>query len=117
LSKAQAEGSANTCFGAFKDGSLVGFAVIQDWRHKRPIGGGVWRMSMGDLWGALGPIGVAASERGHGLGHSLLGSALRDLRDRGVHGCTIDWTGLGEFYGRHGFEITRRYKVATLKLD
>ena len=117
LHKVEADGASNTVFGAFDKGALIGFALIQDWRHKRPIGGAVWHVSMGDKWGALGPIGVAKDERGRGVGHSLLGSALMSLKNRGVHGCCIDWTGLGEFYGRHGFEITRRYQNAILKLD
>jgi predicted N-acetyltransferase YhbS len=117
LDKVKAEGAANTCFGAFEGGRMLGFALIQDWRHKQPIGGGVWRASLGEKWGSLGPIGVAAEERGRGTGHALLGSALMNLKNRGVQRCIIDWTTLEDFYGRHGFEITRRYKTASLKLE
>lgn len=117
LEKIKVEGADKTCFGAFENGKLLGFALIQDWSHKQPIGGGVWRSSLGEKWGALGPIGVAAEERGRGVGHSLLGSALMSLKNRGVRGCIIDWTTLEDFYGRHGFKVTRRYKTATLKLD
>jgi predicted N-acetyltransferase YhbS len=117
LEKIEVEGAEKTCFGAFEGGNLLGFALIQDWRHKRPMGGGVWHLALGDKWGALGPIGVAASERGRGVGHGLLGSALMNLKNRGVRGCIIDWTTLEDFYGRHGFKVTRRYKTASLKLD
>lgn len=117
LSKVKEEGAAQTCFGAFEGGRLLGFALIQDWRHRRPIGGGVWRVALGERWGSLGPIGVAKSERGRGLGHALLGEALMNLKGRGVERCIIDWTTLDQFYGRHGFEITRRYQYAELKLD
>lgn len=111
------EGAANTCFAAFDGKKVLGFALIQDWTHKQPIGGGVWRQALGDRWGALGPIGVAAGERGRGLGHSVLGMALSDLKRRGVRNAIIDWTTLEDFYGRHGFKISRRYKSATLRLD
>jgi predicted N-acetyltransferase YhbS len=117
LDKVKVEGAASTCFGAFEGGRMLGFALIQDWRHKLPIGGGVWRSALGEKWGSLGPIGVAAEERGRGVGHSLLGSALANLKGRSVDRCIIDWTGLDEFYGKHGFEVTRRYKSASLKLD
>lgn len=117
LDKVATEGAANTCFGAFEGGRLLGFALIQDWRHKRPIGGAVWRASLGEKWGSLGPIGVAAEDRRRGIGHALLGSALTNLKNRGVGRCIIDWTTLGDFYGKHGFEVTRRYKTAALKLE
>ena len=91
--------------------------MIQDWRHKMPIGGAVWRLSLGEKWGSLGPIGVATQERGRGLGHALLGSALINLKQRGVRQCIIDWTTLDDFYGKHGFEVSRRYKIASLKLE
>jgi len=117
MGKVKVEGAANTVFGAFDGGRVLGFAMIQDWRHKMPVNGAVWHLSMGDRWGALGAIGVAAEERGRGLGHSVLGCALKNLKDRGVEQCIIDWTTLDKFYGRHGFEITRRYHVASLKLD
>jgi predicted N-acetyltransferase YhbS len=117
LEKVKLEGAASTCFGAFEGGRMLGFALIQDWRHKLPIGGAVWRSALGEKWGSLGPIGVAAEERRRGIGHALLGSALMNLKNRGARQCIIDWTGLDEFYGRHGFTVTRRYKSASLKLD
>lgn len=117
MDKVKIEGAANTCFGAFDGDLLIGFALIQDWRHKLPIGGAVWRTSLGEKWGSLGPIGVAESERKRGIGHSLLGSALTNLKNRGVGPCIIDWTTLEDFYGKHGFEVSRRYKTAALTLD
>ncbi len=117
LDKVKLEGAASTCFGAFEADRMLGFALIQDWRHKLPIGGAVWRASLGEKWGSLGPIGVSKDERGRGLGDALLGSALQNLKKRGAQRCIIDWTTLEDFYGRHGFQITRRYKTATLKLD
>ncbi|HVT13042.1 MAG TPA: GNAT family N-acetyltransferase [Fimbriimonadaceae bacterium] len=117
LEKISVEGADKTCFGAFEGKRAVGFALIQDWTHRQPIGGAVWHQALGEKWGALGPIGVAESERGRGLGHSVLGMALSNLKSRGVRNCIIDWTTLEEFYGRHGFQISRRYKAASLRLD
>jgi GNAT superfamily N-acetyltransferase len=64
-------------------------------------------------WGQLGPIGVSADARGRGYGALLLDAALHHLRDRGVRGCVIDWTGLVDFYGRFGFKPYRRYELLT----
>jgi len=104
-------------FGLFHGDRIDGFALIQDSTNKAPIGGAVWHVSMGANWGALGAIGVAKELRGRGSGHALLGSALECLRDRGVGPCIIDWTGLVDFYGKHGFVPTRRYKAMSLALE
>jgi len=101
---------------AFEGAKVVGFALIQHWEHKQPIGGAVWHVSMGDNWGSLGPIGVAQDLRGKGLGHGVLGAALLHLKGLGVRKCIIDWTTLDDFYGRHGFEVTRVYRASSLGL-
>jgi GNAT superfamily N-acetyltransferase len=103
-------------FGLFRDDHCDGFALLQDWRDQLPIGGAAWRVSLGENWGSLGPIGVSANLRGRGYGHALLGEALANLRDRGVKRAIIDWTGLRDFYGKHGFEVTRTYKSMSLAL-
>ncbi len=104
-------------FSLFLDGAIEGFAVTQREGQKVPIGGAVWHLDLGERWGSLGPIGVSKGVRGRGLGDALLGASLSALRDRGVRRCIIDWTNLVEFYGRHGFEPARTYRVFTLKLD
>ena len=62
-------------------------------------------------WGQLGSIGISADCRGKGYGAALLDGGLRHLRDSGVRGCVIDWTGLLDFYGKFGFEPYRQYAV------
>ena len=95
----------------------MGFARVQKWDDKVAMAGGVWRMDLGDHWGSLGPIGVAAGLRGKGLGQALLGAALTHLKEKGVKQCLIDWTILDKFYGEHGFKIARRYKSMNLDLE
>jgi predicted N-acetyltransferase YhbS len=115
--KISIEGPENCVFAAFKSNDVLGFALLQDWSHARPIGGGVWRVSLGENWGSLGPIGVAKSERGKGLGHGLLSAALSDLKLKGVKNCIIDWTTLDGFYGAHGFKVSRIYRPSSLRLS
>lgn len=62
-------------------------------------------------WGQLGPIGVIADARGKGFGGVLLDAALQHLRERGVCGCVIDWTGLVDFYAKFGFKPYRKYVI------
>ena len=102
---------------AVRDQKVYGFALLQRSVDNLPIGGAVWRNALGENWGSLGPIGIAKELRGNGLGHGLLGKALEHLRDSGVRRCIIDWTTLDAFYGRHGFEITRRYRPSQLRIS
>ena len=114
LQKFDLEGPA-TIFGLFSEDRCEGFALLQSGNVRLPIGGAVWHGSLGPLWGALGPIGISKDLRGQGMGHSLLASALLELKRRSVQQCIIDWTSLVGFYGEHGFEVSRSYK--TLKLE
>jgi len=116
MDKLRAEDDPSTVYAAFDGSKVVGFAMIQNWNHKQPIGGGVWRNDLGEKWGTLGPIGVADELRGKGIGHGLLAGALAYQRDLGVRKCIIDWTGLIDFYGRHGFEVTRSYEYSALRI-
>lgn len=117
MTKVDAEERLDFISGLFLDDELYGFAVTQDPSHQLPIGGAVWKESLGSDWGALGPIGVSASVRGRGLGHGLLAFGLKSLRDQGAKQTLIDWTGLEKFYGAHGFTIQRRYTGLALRLD
>ena len=120
LNKIEAEGNSDggygTVFGLLVRGEVRGFALLQCEGAKLPIGGAVWHESLGERWCTLGPIGVSEELRGGGYGGALLGSALQSLAERGCRRCLIDWTTLVEFYGKFGFEPTRRYRSAKLEL-
>lgn len=109
MRKVGAEGPA-TVFGLFLNGACEGFASLQGEGCRLPIGGAVWHDSLGPSWGSLGPIGISKAIRGAGHGNALLGAALLELRRRGARRSIIDWTGLVDFYGAHGFVVTRRYR-------
>lgn len=67
-------------------------------------------------WGQLGSIGISQRHRGKGYGGLLLDTGLCYLRDRGVSGCVIDWTGLLDFYGKFGFRKYREYAMLSKTL-
>lgn len=116
MDKARLEGSEGV-IGLFENGNCIGFALTQTWTDQVPIGGAVWRSDLGDRWGSLGPIGVAKTARGRGLGDALLGAGLLSLKLRGARRTIIDWTTLVDFYARHGFSVERTYRTRALRLD
>src|SRR5207249_1093271 len=80
-------GETQRFIGLWLAARLVGFAWIQ------PPGSQGTRRWQG--WQpqitALGPIGVASSQRGQGLGLALLAGALARLRSLGARETVIDW--------------------------
>lgn len=97
-------------------GDPVGFARIH--RDIRPpIGPPLfWSARIGPDTGGLGPIGVAASRRGRGLGRALLGQALLAIAERGARDIVIDFTDQLSFYGPLGFVPWLTYRHASRPL-
>lgn len=62
--------------------------------------------------GCLGPIGVAASQRGKGAGKVLLGLVLQALRHNHARRICIDWTNAFKYYEPLNFERARQYWTA-----
>ncbi|MES2854897.1 MAG: hypothetical protein V4692_03485, partial [Bdellovibrionota bacterium] len=60
----------------------------------------------------LGPIGIAASERGNGTGKVLLGLVLETLRLENADRVCIDWTNAFKYYEPLEFNIARRFWTA-----
>jgi GNAT superfamily N-acetyltransferase len=92
-------------------GEIAGF--LATWQPERPFLGPVlhWLPALGSRPGAIGPLGIAPSARGKGLGLALVAGATSLLHERGVENCTIDWVGteLLDFYARLGFHPSRTY--------
>jgi predicted N-acetyltransferase YhbS len=116
LDKIAIEGRADWICGSFVNGELIGFAATQDASHRLPIAGAVFHQALGDNWCSLGPIGVAQKARGNGYGDSLLASTLLNLKEKGAQQCVVDWTGLTEWYGKHGFKFWNTYQTFALDL-
>lgn len=94
-------------------GKIIGFARIAVRDEKAPIAG--LRLPGADA--SLGPIGIAAGERGRGLGSILLSMALKELHQMGAQRLCIDWVSEAEgFYKGLGLSTIRRTKAMSLKL-
>jgi GNAT superfamily N-acetyltransferase len=67
----------------------------------------------------FGPIGVAASARGHALGHLLMFRALAAMRERGFRAAWFLWSDdatARRLYHSAGFEERRRFAVLRKEL-
>ena len=111
------DGRPQDVFLMHEDGQVTGFAFTQSESDAVPMAGAVWCESLGEGWGTLGPIGIGAASRGKKLGHAMLAGALDGMRQSGTKRCLIDWTTLVDFYGAHGFEVSRAYRSAALDLS
>lgn len=116
IEKFRVEGPGDI-YGLYLGDQIEGFAMTQRSTHKMPVAGAVWHRSLGEHWGALGPIGVARSLRGKGYGRAVLAAALTGLKQKGARQTIIDWTNLAPFYEAQGFFVTRRYLGMTLRLS
>jgi beta-N-acetylhexosaminidase len=69
----------------------------------------IWQSLLGTEAGAMGAVGVAASERGRGIGIGIVARASEVLRERGVGNCYVDWVELTDFYAKLGYVKWREY--------
>lgn len=67
-------------------------------------------------WGQLGTVGVSADRRGRGYGLAVVDAGLRRLHNNGINGCVIDWTTIGSFYAKFGFQGYREYQQMEKKI-
>lgn len=86
-------------------------AFCLTWHYQsRLLGPSVfWLRNECDTYGGIGPVGVAQRMRGHGLGGRVVQQALSYLASRGVSQVGVDWTSIGPFYKKYGFQDWRQY--------
>lgn len=84
-------GALTVALVAEKAGAVVGHVAISPVTVSDGTGG----------WYGLGPVAVAPTSQGRGIGAELVREALRRLQAQGAAGCVV----LGEpaYYGRFGF--------------
>ncbi len=112
----QLGGSISDIIGVVTATRVVGFAQLYHPRS-RWIGPSVaWTWGLGRRTGGIGPMGLAPSFRGRGLGLALLDRCVRHLAQFGCREVVVDWTVLRDFYGRLGFSIWRHYRHGEKRL-
>ncbi|MHB0912013.1 MAG: GNAT family N-acetyltransferase [Armatimonadota bacterium] len=89
------ESAPGALFAAVRNGECVGFC-----RHAGE---------------RFGPLGVAPSERGKGIGAALLFTCLSSMRAKGLTRAWLMWTddAAARLYAKAGFRETRRYRIMT----
>lgn len=98
-------------------GSIVGFARINDKRSPVIFQNTYWTPLFDKKVGGVGPLGIAAAERGNGYGEKLVQAAMAFLSERGVQKIIIDWTNLVSFYKRLGFVPWRKYNTYSKNVE
>jgi GNAT superfamily N-acetyltransferase len=95
-----------------EDGSYIGWLTSEDGRVV--AGAGMWLMDFPPHWMDVEPVRayllnfyVDPAFRGHGLAHTLLKTAVREARRRGIKVVSLHASKFGKpLYERNGFEAT-----------
>jgi GNAT superfamily N-acetyltransferase len=93
-------------------GHIVGTLVMYSSQSHPSRTDIIWQTTPAATNGAIGAVGVAASERGRGIGIALVARASDLLKERGVHNCYIDWVVLTDFYAKLGYAKWRDYLIS-----
>lgn len=96
---------------ACKDGRIIGFCRINDAHSPVIAGSQFWTDGLTEPGAGIGPLGIAADQRGHGYGLAIVQAGLHFLRQRGIHMVIVDWTTEVPFYRKLGFEIWKTYDL------
>ncbi len=98
-------------FSFIKNEEILGYVRLYGW-NKNYWAPGVYFATPGSGTGGLGPIGIASSRRGQGLGKEILKSSWDLLENRGCNSVRIDWTTETDFYEKAGLQIVQEYQPA-----
>ena len=106
----EAGGAIADIMGVVRGLAVLGFAHL--FHPASPVVGPsmTWASNGTASAGGLGPMGLAPTLRGRGLGLALLDRSIQHLGALGVREIIVDWTGLTRFYGRLGFSTWKRYR-------
>ncbi len=96
-----------------RDKGIVGTLMLHTPASRWLTANVTWKTMLGDSLGGISAVGVAAEERGRGIGIGMVAVGSEVLRERGVGNCHIDWTSIVDFYGKLGYTVWRRYWMST----
>jgi GNAT superfamily N-acetyltransferase len=105
----QSEKPLSSIIGLFEQEKIIGFAHIYTFRDEYVGPSVYWKELLKPQYGGLGPIGVAKSHQGRGLGISFFEAILDRISKEGVRDMVIDWTISLDFYGKFGFKPWKEY--------
>lgn len=91
------------------DDKVVGFLRVNNCLIKETSYNINWKGRFSNLVG-IGPLGVDANYRHHGIAKMLLYYAISDSYRNGYSDAMIDWTGLVTYYQKLGFEVWKCYR-------
>ncbi|HVA92388.1 MAG TPA: GNAT family N-acetyltransferase [Chloroflexota bacterium] len=95
-----------------RDGRIIGAVILYTpLSHTRRLDVR-WKTLLGEDVGAIGAVGVAAADRGSGVGHALVARAAEILRERGVRLGFIGWAWMIGLYGELGFQVWQEYQMS-----
>jgi beta-N-acetylhexosaminidase len=77
----------------------------------------LWKTLLGADAGGMGEVGVAADQRGRGVGLALVAYGAEILRKRGAGNAFIGFTDLADFYGKLGFGVWRAYDYGFRRVE
>jgi GNAT superfamily N-acetyltransferase len=95
----------------FSDRGVDGFCQLTYEDSRRPLDR-FFPYNLPKPWGQLGSVGVSWDRHGQGYGAVMMDAALHHMRNQGIRGCVIDWTGIVDFYAKFGFKLYRQYWMA-----
>ena len=107
---------ANMLVAFDPDKGIVGTLMLHTPSSRWLTANVTWKTLLGDSLGGISAVGVAASERGRGIGIGMVAVGSEVLRQRGVGNSHIDWTSIVDFYGKLGYTVWRRYWMSTRTL-
>ena len=93
-----------------QEGKIVGSLLLE---AEQPS---LWSKEIGERCGSLSVLGVAADQRGKGIGIALAARAMEIIQQRGGTGCYIQWTGLTNWYGKLGAQVWSEYRMSSKQL-
>lgn len=91
------------------EGKIVGFLRVNNGLLKETSYNINWKNRFTKLVG-IGPLGVDANYRHHGIAKMLLYYAISDSYRNRYTDAMIDWTGLVTYYQKLGFEVWKCYR-------
>ncbi|HEV2474579.1 MAG TPA: GNAT family N-acetyltransferase, partial [Chthonomonadales bacterium] len=99
-------------------GSIAGATYVLDPQNQDELNDFcLWQHLLGAGIGGIGPLGVAESMRGKGIGLALAARATELLQQRGLALSFVGYTWLVDWYGRLGYSVFNENVMGRLMIE